>query len=289
MKPIGKTIRQIRLIKGMKQKDFSKVTQAGIANIESARKNITLDKLISILDDFNMSLREFEYIRNDYKLSPTDNLFLDFANVKNSIDREQGGKLLAQISSHMKEYPTDFIAFCLYVVEDVILKITAQNSYEVESPEAFKIWSILYDREAWTYQEVYIMSKLFFVFPVELGTSMIERIEREMANYVDFLKDIHFDATFYANVGKYYTHQRQFNLGRKYLNQSLPLCKKYDRVIIENDIYAYLAIIDYLEGDREAESEVLDCVNRFHAMRKPALAEDLENDWNTFFKEKIPN
>ncbi|MBA3926588.1 helix-turn-helix domain-containing protein [Listeria rustica] len=289
MKAIGKTIRQIRLIKSMKQKDFSEVSQAGIANIESSRKNITLDKLISILDDFGMSLREFEYIRNDYKLSPTDNLFLDFTNVKNSVDRVQGKKLLTQLSSHLEEYPTDFIAYCLYIVEDVILKITAQNSYNIESPEAFEIWSILYGRSAWTYQEVYIMSKLFFVFPVELGTSMIDRIEREMANYVDFLKDIHFDATFYTNVGKYYTHQNQFMLGKKYLNQALPLCEKYDRVIIENDVYAYLAIIDYLEGNMEAEAEVLDCVNRFHAMRKPDLAEDLESDWNTFFKEKVLN
>ncbi|MBC6133889.1 helix-turn-helix transcriptional regulator [Listeria booriae] len=287
MKTIGKTIREIRLIKGMKQKDFSDFTQAAIANIESSRKNITLNKLISILDDFKMSLREFEYIRNDYALSPTDNLFLDFTNVKNSVDREQGDKLLEQISSHLEENPADFIAYCLYVVEDVVLKITAQNSYEVDSPEAFKIWSILYGRTAWTYQEVYIMSKLFFVFPVELGTSMIERIEREMANYVDFLKDIHFDATFYTNVGKYYAHKRQFELGRKYLKLALPLCEKYDRVIIENDVHAYLAIIDYLEGNKDAEIEVLDCVDRFYSMRKPALAKDLEGDWNTFFKEKV--
>lgn len=107
-----------------------------------------------------------------------------------------------------------------------------------------------------------------------------------MANYIDFLKNIHFDATFYANVGKYYTHKRQFNLERKYLNKSLPLCEKYDRVIVENDTYAYLAIIDYLEGNKEAESEVPDCVNRFNGLRKPALVEDLENDWNTFLKRK---
>ncbi|WP_059141492.1 helix-turn-helix domain-containing protein [Paenilisteria newyorkensis] len=289
MKTIGQTIREIRIMKGMKQKDFSEFTQAAIANIESSRKNITLNKLLSILKDFKMTLREFDYIRNDYALSPTENLFFDFTNVKNSIDREQGDELLEKISSHLVKYPTDFIAYCLYVVEDVILKITAQNSYEVDSPEAFQIWSELYGRVAWTYQEVYIMSKLFFVFPVELGTSVIKRIEREMANYVEFLKDIHFDATFYTNVGKYYVHKHQFNLGKKYLNLALPLCKKFNRVIIENDAYAYLAIIDYLEGNKDAEIEVLECIDCLRAIRKPELADDLESDWNTFFKQKVLN
>ncbi|EUJ45288.1 hypothetical protein [Listeria riparia] len=131
------------------------------------------------------------------------------------------------------------------------------------------------------------MSKLFFVFPLDDGLEIVERIEREMKKYLNFHKDIHFDLTFYANTGKFYTHKNKLKLARKFFIRALPLCKKYDKVPVENDVYAHLAIIDYLEGNLDAEAEVLDCVNRFHAMRKPALAEDLENDWNTFFKEKV--
>ncbi|MBC1935234.1 hypothetical protein HCA69_02575 [Listeria grandensis] len=287
MKSIGETIRHIRILKGFRQQDFSELTQAAIASIESSKRNITLDKLMSVLKDFKMSLREFEYIRNDYQLSPTDDIFFDFTNTKHSIDREQGNIILKRAASYLVENPSDFIIYCMYVLEDVFLKISAQNTYDIDSPESCEIWKTLHAREGWTYQEVFIMSKLFFIFPLDTGVSIIKRIEKEMNRYLNFCKDINFDVSFYANVGKYYTHKRQFSLAKNYLNLALPLCQKYDKPSIENDAYAHLAIIDYLNGKSDAEKEVYECIQIFRTMRRPALAEDLESDWNTFFKEKV--
>ncbi|MBC1983446.1 helix-turn-helix domain-containing protein [Listeria booriae] len=287
MKTVGKTIRHIRKMKGMRQKDFSKITQAGIANIESSRCNITLDSLLSILNDFEMSIREFVYIQNDYQLSPTESIFFDFTNTKHSIDREQGDLLLKNMTSYLDKNPLDFIAYCMYVIEDVYLRITAENTYDINSPEANKIWEILNPRPEWSYQEVFIMSKLFFIFPIDIGEEMVNRIELRMIKYLDYYKDVHFDATFYMNVGKYYIHKNRLDIARKYLKKTIPLCKKYDRVTTENDAHAHLAIIDYLQGNKDAQEIVMDCVQRYHAMRKPAQAADLENDWNIFFKDKI--
>lgn len=286
MKSIGDTIKEIRKMKNMKQKDFSELSQASIANIESSKRNITLDKLLSILNDFKMSLREFEYIRNDYKLSETDNIFFDFANIKHSIEIINDEEITQQVQKHLEKNPNDFIPYCIYIIEDVYKKITTQNTYNIDSPEAFQIWSNLYSRQKWSYQEIYIMSKLFFAFPQELGTKVIKRIEKEMIKYLAFFKDIHFDCTFYMNVGKYYTHKRNLDLAQIYLKKALPLSIKYDKVTIENDIHAYLAIISYLKGKKQAEIVVEDCIDRYNSMRKPRLADDLKNDWITFFKNK---
>ncbi|MBC1284387.1 hypothetical protein HB818_01280 [Listeria booriae] len=38
-----------------------------------------------------------------------------------------------------------------------------------------------------------------------------------------------------------------------------------------------------------AEPEVLHCMERYIKMRRPEHAAGLENDWNTFFKEKVPS
>ncbi|MBC6308165.1 hypothetical protein HCJ66_01230 [Listeria sp. FSL L7-1582] len=289
MKTVGKTIRHIRKMKGMRQKDFTSITQAGIANLESSRSNITLDTLLNILGEFEMSLREFVYIQNDYKLSPTDNIFFDFTNTKNSIDREQGNQLLEHMIAYLAENPNDFIAYCMYVIEDVYLKITEQNTYDIDSPAAKKVWETLNPRPEWSYQEVFIMSKLFFIFPVDIGREMVKRIEDRMICYLDYYKDVHFDATFYMNVGKYYIHKNRLDLAKNYLEKTIPLCRKYDKVLTENDAYAHLAIIAYLEGNKEAEYEVLDCMEKYKSMRRPEHAKDLESDWNTFFKEKVLN
>lgn len=287
MKTVGKTIRHIRKMKGMRQEDFKCITQAGIANLESSRSNITLNTLLNILEEFKMPLREFVYIQHDYKLSPTDDIFFSFTSTKNSIDRLQGDQLLEHMIAYLEENPNDFIAYCMYVIEDVYLKITEQNTYDIDSPAAKRIWETLHPRPTWTYQELFIMSKLFFIFPVDLGAEMVKRIEDRMVYYLDYSKDVNFDATFYTNVGKYYVHKNRFDLAKNYLKKAIPLCEKYDKPSVENDAYAHLAIIDYLEGNKDAENEVLDCMEIYKRMRRPEHAADLESDWNTFFKEKV--
>ncbi|MBC1491448.1 helix-turn-helix transcriptional regulator [Listeria booriae] len=287
MKSVGKTIRHIRKMKGMKQSDFTCISQAGIANLESSRSNITLVTLLNILNEIKMPLREFIYIQNDYSQSSTDDIFLDFVNTKNSIDRIQGNQLLENMSAYLANNPNDFIVYCMYVIEDVYLKITEQNSYDIDSPAAKKVWEKMNSIPEWSYYEVFIMSKLFFVFPLDIGAEIVKRIENRMAYYLDYNKDIHFDATFYMNVGKYYIHKNRCDLAKKYLEETIPLCKKYDKPTIENDAYAHLAIIDYLNGNVDAEKEVLDCIDKYKNMRRPEHAKDLESDWNTFFKDKI--
>lgn len=286
MKSVGSTIKEIRKMKNMRQDAFT-LSQPAISSIESSERNVTIDTLTSILQDFDLSLREFEFIRNDYQFSESDKIFFDFTSLKNSIEIAKNREMIDKLGEYIEKYPTNFIPYCIHVISDVYSKISSQDTYDVESPESIFIWKKLEKRKKWTFQEVFIMSKLFFIFPIDEGLEIIDRIEKEMKKYLNFYKDIHFDISFYVNTGKFYTHKSKLKIAKKYLTRALPLAEKYDKVVLENDAYAYLAIIDYLEGDLEAENEVLDCVNRFHAMRKPLLAKDLESDWNMFFKLEV--
>ncbi|EUJ33122.1 transcriptional activator Rgg/GadR/MutR domain-containing protein [Listeria floridensis FSL S10-1187] len=127
MKTVGETIKEIRKMKNLRQKDFSNLSQASIASIESSKRNVTIDKVQSFLDDIQMSLREFEYIRNDYCLLPSDELFYDFTSAKNSIDRISGTNLIKKIDKHLENNPKDFIAYSLRVIEDVFFKKLANR------------------------------------------------------------------------------------------------------------------------------------------------------------------
>lgn len=273
-------------MKNLRQRDFSTLSQASIASIESSKRNITIDKLQSFLDDINMSLREFEYIRNDYELLPSDKLFYNFTKTKNSIDRLSGITLTEDINMHLKEYPNDFIAYAMKIIEQVFIKISQEQSYQVNSPESFEIWSILYNRQSWTYQEIFIMSKLFYVYPFEIASQVIKRIEKEMNRYLDFLKEINFDCTFYLNVGKYFIHNNDLATAKDYLEKALPLCQEYDKIILEIDIYAHLLIIKYLKGNKSIEKKILEQIDLYYKINRPMLAEDLKNDWIMFFKNR---
>lgn len=286
MKSVGETIKEIRKMKNLRQKDFSILSQASIASIESSKRNITIDKLQSFLDDINMSLREFEYIRNGYELLPSDKLFYKFTKIKNSVDRLSGITLTDDINTHLEKYPNDFIAYAMKIIEQVFIKINQEQTYQVDSPESFEIWSILYNRQSWTYQEIFIMSKLFYVYPFEIANQVIKRIEKEMQRYLEFLKEINFDCTFYLNVGKFYIHNNDLTAGNKYLEKALPLCQQYDKIILEIDINVHLLIIKYLKGNKNIEKQILEQIELYYKINRPMLAEDLKNDWTTFFKDK---
>ncbi|MBC2318746.1 helix-turn-helix domain-containing protein [Listeria booriae] len=286
MKTIGETIKEIRKMKGFTQSDFTDFSQPSIASIEKSNRSISINKLNSILADFKMTLREFEYIRNDYELSKTDELFYDFASVKNSVYAEQGKQIVNKLGKHIAENPSDFVIYCLFIIEDVFVKISQQNTYEVDSPESFQIWSTLYGREAWSYQEIFIMSKLFYVFPEEIAFKVIARVEREMIPYINFLREINFDTTFYVNVGKYLIHKNNLKKAKEYLQKAAILAKKNDKIILEIDINAHLAIIDHLNGSENAHLEVEKCINKFIVIDRELLAKDLTSDWELFFKKK---
>ncbi|EUJ33121.1 hypothetical protein MFLO_04240 [Listeria floridensis FSL S10-1187] len=130
------------------------------------------------------------------------------------------------------------------------------------------------------------MSKLFYVYPFEIAAKVIKRIEKEMEKYLDFLREVNFDCTFYLNVGKYLIHNKQLNSAYNYLNKALPLCKKYDKVILEIDTTAHLAIISYLSGDETAEKIIYEKIDLFKRIDRSVLADDLKNDWELFFKNK---
>ncbi len=75
----GETVRKIRLIKGLSQKQvYSGIISRSFANrFESGENDIQAGKLFQILDNLAISPNEFQYISNDYQLSPIDSMLAE--------------------------------------------------------------------------------------------------------------------------------------------------------------------------------------------------------------------
>ena len=74
----GEIIKYIRLSKKLKSKNIYNgiLSRPAVSRFERGLSDTTTEKFFNILDNLNISLEEFHFIYNNYKVN-TDHIFLD--------------------------------------------------------------------------------------------------------------------------------------------------------------------------------------------------------------------
>lgn len=84
----GPTIRKIRLEKKIRANEvyLGVVSKSFYYNFEKGNNDITSDKFLLILDNLELSLAEFLYIHNDYKLLPNQSIYREILSLYKNLD-----------------------------------------------------------------------------------------------------------------------------------------------------------------------------------------------------------
>lgn len=288
MQTIGNTISRLRNSLNMSQRDFKKIKQSTIANIESHNRLPRLDTFLDLVSELNINLDEFMFILNGYAYDERTTIFKEIRAMRHSLYAKENKWLKDKLEKYVHENPDDIFIKDLKTIFDVLLKISKSNTYEIDSPESFDIYDRIEDCKVWTYEQIYTMSKLFYIFPEKRALDIIHRIIREFEKYTLYENIQGTKIAFLLNAGKYMIGKGWIDEAEPLLIEARDLSFEKDNLVTMSNANADLASILYIRGEiKKANEMIISAVTILEEGDKHILAEDIKKGWNLFLMDKV--
>lgn len=302
MKSIGETIREIRLNKGVKQSKMKSVRQSSLAEIEKGRVP-SVEIFLNILKELAIDMQEFFYIQNDFQLPARDHLLKLFREQKQSLDEEYIKELQAKYDAYLVTTEDTFIQ-SLRNVLDIYLEINAKQSFDVSHDEAFDKWAEIAEREVWYHNDIYMLTKIFYVFPIEQVDNVIEKAVKQLKKYDNFPNIHFFKIAFFINCSRHYIYAGELLKSKPHLIAAERLAKQHQVVMLRLTSHYLLAYSDYIDGAHEQAQKRVDRTtnilfslealelkdkNKHDIPTYGRIANDYLKDWNKFLTEQVEN
>lgn len=299
MKTIGATIREIRLNKNIKQNKMSSVKQSSLANIEKGRIP-SVEIFMDILQELDINVLEFFYIQNDFKLVERDHLFKLFREQKQSLNEPFLLDLIGKYDEYL-ERANDPFAESLRHILNISVEINRKQTFDIESREAKEIWERIAMQNVWYHNDIYLITKIFFTFPIDHAEKVIVRATEELKKYDNYPQIHLFKISFLLNCARHYILGGVPLQSKLHLIEAERLSRLHQVEISRVTAHHLLAYSEFAEGYRkEAQQRVdrttkvlhaLEALNEFTPKDKDALnydkiAADHTKEWNRFLSEQ---
>lgn len=287
MKTIGETIKEIRKNKNIKQTDLRTVNQSSLAHIESGKRKPRADLFENILIELNTDMNEFLFLQNDNQLPDRQKLFKKFRDQRQSIYEEYINQLIIEFDDYIEKNPHDQFIEDLRHLLDINLAVNKKQSYDVATKQSYEIWERYALQKRWYHNDLYIITKLFFIFPLELSEKMISKITTELDRYNEFTNIETFKLSFLLNCSFYYISKKEFNKMYKLANEAKELAHKIQQNVSE--LNAEYCLAHYYLTIESDEKKACAAIKRVTFLLKElgysALSNHMENDWKSFIDQ----
>lgn len=184
MKKLGETIKYIRQSKGLTQSDIyqNHFSRATFQNIENDITIPNVTKFKAILMELNVSEEEFNFIQNNKNLDERSNLKFEYDNIYSSLEISNIENLIHKFSAYLKNNKDTELQE-LYACLKAILIIQKENNFDKARLEIQNIWTSKEKLNQWYWNDIKILSTIFFTFPPETAHNIVERLSNELAKY----------------------------------------------------------------------------------------------------------
>lgn len=290
MKPIGSTLAYLRNNLNMSQREVQNIKQSTLGNIETNNTVPRVNTFLDIISELHVSLDEFMFILNDYAYDERTALFKDIRAMRHSLYAKENIDLKCRIDQYIENNPRDIFIQDLKVILESYIKISESDTYEIDSPESFAIYDRIEEQKVWTYEQIYVMSKLFYIFPEKRALEIIQRIDNEFEKYNAYENTQGTRIAFLLNAGGYRISKELYTDALHLVEKARDLSYKADNLVTMSFANAEIAKIKYASNEKEAAQILINnAITILSLSEKQVLADDIESNWNKFLQEKVLN
>ncbi|EUJ26328.1 helix-turn-helix domain-containing protein [Listeria cornellensis] len=251
MTSYGKTLKQIRINKGLTQKDVAEniISHSFYAKVERDDSNIAADRLLDILDRLNMEGDEFLFIHNGYNEPYKRTLRQDLLQTFFKNDTEKMTQLRAEIDLKFRE-TDDFFYQLLSIDTYCIIQKLNDEPIDVALIEPLK--NYLFDTETWGHYEAMLFTNNMFIFDIETNLMFANKLLKNLKQYEQYSLHERHILTALINltilcIDNDYTHETDYYL------KLLSTRKKNPKFLYERNITLFLNGICLIRDDQVTE------------------------------------
>ncbi|WP_348920445.1 helix-turn-helix domain-containing protein [Enterococcus rotai] len=274
---VGCTIELIRQKKNIPIKSLigGVVSRAHYYRITNGQSDMTVTCFFKILEQLNVSLEEFLFIKNNFKIERFKALFTD---VRESFIEQDVGKLLALKEKSTLMYKETNLERYQHIALVIKLLINRLKKEEYDSFAKEYLQDYLVNLNMFTHYDLVLYTNTFFAFSKELNEAISTRILDNAKKY-EQLKSFESDTVkVLSNMIFYEIELNDFKKVKEYLGY-MKQVELSEHLIIEKILQKFFMGIDCLltENIKQGKEQMKESI---------ALLKLLE-DSHYFFLEKI--
>ncbi|MBC1331057.1 helix-turn-helix domain-containing protein [Listeria booriae] len=289
MENIGKTLAYLRKNLNMSQRGFENIRQSTIANIERHNNMPRVNTFLDIISELQVNLDEFMFILNGYAYDERTTLFKDIRAMRHSLYAKENVELKRRIDAYIVANPRDIFIQDLKVILESYIKISESDTYEIDSPESFAIYDRIEEQKVWTYEQIYVMSKLFYIFPEKRALELVERIDLEFEKYDSYENTKESRVAFLLNAGGYRISKQLYAEALPLVEKARDLSSASDNLVTMSFANAEIAKIKFADGEHDAAQILVDnAITILTLGEKQTLADDIARSWHKYKEAHIP-
>jgi transcriptional regulator with XRE-family HTH domain len=168
----GTTFRNVRLAHNLKQQNIAAgiMSRTSISQIEHGKQNPTYDSAQILISRLGLSADEFEYVKNGYKRTETQEVIYQFMHLSDSTETNKIQRLLLRAKECNSNTPST-------IISDVIIVLTAMNFIDIFDYEKLHnlvapIWENLQHTDTWTTLDLYMINGILYFFDNETSQNI---------------------------------------------------------------------------------------------------------------------
>lgn len=181
---IGQTLKVIRMNKGYTQEDIAdgKMSRSNYTKVENDEINPNVVKFFTILDHMDMSVEEFSYILNGYKLNDKDAVLYVFKQMGQSPALSYIKSLIELAQNFLAEREDHMVRDILNLTLGYSALLKDHDLTKAKS-HAQKVWDRLKKLDKLYLAEYHLLNRVLYFFELETAVSMTNKALEDLKNY----------------------------------------------------------------------------------------------------------
>lgn len=222
----GETLKFLRQSRGLKQECLTKdlISRTSISQIENQKQLPSYDMALFLIDNLDLSIAEFEYIKHDFRFQVCAQLTHDFTSIIETNNQKDAHELLKKVTSNQGYSHSNFKQQLIWSL-NLWLKTPTCDLTKI----SLSLYNSLADKKIWTKIDLYLL----FTCLAYLDDQKKLTLSQKMLLYLE----INYPHLTYLELRL----DQQIGLLTKkccYLEKSLSLAQKLCRFDIFWEIYA---------------------------------------------------
>ncbi|MBK1962921.1 Rgg/GadR/MutR family transcriptional regulator [Listeria ivanovii] len=284
MKTVGETIKEIRTSKNLTMESLCSETLSlsTIKRIENDTINTSFINLENILLKLNISFDEFTYIRNNYNLSTKKQLIFEFRELTSvSVDIEQIKKLISKYKTYLDDNSDNEINNYLKFLK-ALLVINQTTKLGEATPLVESIWVSLENLDNWYWNDIQILSNIFFIFPMNEAESIVELLLERIKKYDTFNNSDRLYIALMLNYIQVLLLNNNFKKAYQLVDKAILYAKDKKLYLHWANAIAKKGIIEKKLGYPNADTYITEAKQILNVIQEPKYIEDLNRDIKHF-------
>lgn len=271
MNNLGKYFKKFRESRHLTLKNIANesLSMAQLSRFENGTSDLTISKFLYSLNELNISLEEFMYAVNNYKMSPLNELLLKINEYSTTRNDKALKKLLntqQNITDKNKKLSNILIQICLY-------DLSGENLYTEEDIRYLSDYLLSIDD--WGMYELLLFSNSMKAMNHQTRMILLKEMNRRTDLYINIPKYRRIIASMNVNAYIYYIELEEW-VDAHYFEKQLELAYFQEAEIYERLVFKYAKNFYKFKKfqNQKALLEMRKCIELFQFVDSENLAEN---------------